>query len=141
MNTEWLFGILLIARAVLFGFFTGVYYELFRFLRVLFIHSAWLVAIEDLLFFLPVSLAHVFFHYAAGGGETRWFGVLGVVLGFLLYLASVGKIVQRITNKIRRIIQNRVFHPLCKRFKKWKEIHSSGKDKKKEKKRGRHDKI
>lgn len=115
MNREWLWGIVLFARAILFGAAMGLYFEVFRFLRLLFPHPTWLVAVEDLLFFLPASLAHIFFHYACGEGETRWFGVLGVILGFLLYLASLGKIVQKCLCRIKRLLTDRLFSPLKKR--------------------------
>ncbi|MBP5289674.1 MAG: spore cortex biosynthesis protein YabQ [Clostridia bacterium] len=116
MTPEWLWGVLLFSRSVLFGAGLGLYYEVFRFLRILFTHPTWLVAAEDLLFLLPASLAHIFFHYAFGEGETRWFAVLGVILGFLLYLASVGKIVQKALRGVRRMLKKRVWDPLRARL-------------------------
>ena len=112
MNPEWLWGILLFARAVLFGAALGMVYDGLRLLRILFFHPAWLIAVEDLLFFLPASLAHIFFHYAFGEGEIRWFAVLGVVSGFILYLLSIGRITQRVLIQLKSFLKKKIIVPL-----------------------------
>ncbi len=79
--------------SVFLGFLFGLYYEVFRFMRLSFPHGTFLVFIEDLLFFLPISLIYIFFNYALSDGVVRYFSILGVVMGFLLYLATLGKII------------------------------------------------
>ena len=131
MTREWLWGIILFSRAVIFGSLLGVYYDFFRVMRILFTHPAWLVAVEDLLFFLPASLTHIFFHFARGEGETRWFAVLGVVLGFLLYLASAGKIVRKGALWIKRLVLKKIAPPLQRRRER---IRNKRKEKREERK-------
>ena len=116
MNPEWLTGLILFSRAILFGTALGLYYGLFRLIRLLFPHPGWLVALEDLLFFLPATAAHVLFHFMYGEGETRWFSVLGVALGFLAYLASVGKWLQKLCRFLRDLILQKIFRPLKRRI-------------------------
>ncbi len=140
MNREWLWGLVLFARAILFGAALGLYYEVFRFLRILFPHPAWLVAIEDLLFFLPASAAHLFFHFAYGEGETRWFGVLGVFLGFLLYLASAGRWMQKIQRRVKAYLLRALWEPLKKRRDGRREKRAAQKQAAKEKQKDKNDK-
>ncbi len=78
--------------AIALGFLIGFYYEIFRFLRLAFPHPNWLVFLEDLAFFLPLAPTLIFFHYALNYGILRWFSLAGSVLGFLLYLGTVGKL-------------------------------------------------
>ena len=116
MKGEWLWGLVLFARAILFGAALGIYYEVFRIFRTLLPHPVWLVAVEDLLFLLPATVAQVFFHFAYGEGETRWFAVLGVVLGFLLYLASAGKVVQKLIRHFKTRFDRIILDPIKRRF-------------------------
>ena len=50
------------------------------------------VAMGDVLFFLLASVATVVFLYHANDGIVRWYLLLGLFLGFLLYYVTVGKI-------------------------------------------------
>ncbi|MBE6713230.1 MAG: hypothetical protein E7580_06900 [Ruminococcaceae bacterium] len=81
--------------AILLGFLIGFYYEIFRFLRLALPHPGFLVFLEDLLFLLPLSPVLIFFHYALSDGILRWFSLTGCLLGFLLYLGTVGKLLLR----------------------------------------------
>ena len=86
--------------AIALGFLIGFYYEIFRFLRLSFPHPNWLVFLEDLCFFLPLSPTLIFFHYALSDGILRWFSLGGSALGFCLYLGTVGKILLRCSEGI-----------------------------------------
>ena len=86
--------------AIILGFLIGFYYELFRFIRLAFPHPDFLIVLEDLCFFLPLSPVLIFFHYALSDGILRWFSLAGVVLGFLLYLGTVGKLLLRFSSGI-----------------------------------------
>ena len=80
-------------RSVLLGFFLGLFYECFRFLRLAFPHPDFLVALEDLIFFFPVSFLFLLFNYALSEGIIRWFSFAGMSIGFFLYLNTLGKII------------------------------------------------
>jgi hypothetical protein len=110
--------------SLLLGFLFGLYYEFFRFFRILFSHKTVLVVAEDLLFFLPISLIYIFFNYALSDGVVRYFSILGVVLGFLLYLATLGKILVHFSSyilnflkKVLRGIFHLFFRPIINVFK------------------------
>lgn len=111
--------------AVALGFLFGLYYELFRFIRLAFPHSPFLVGIEDLLFFLPVTLIFLFFCYAFSDGVIRWFSLLGAFSGFILYLLTLGKLLLFFSDKILWVIRkilmglwHFIFRPLFIVFKK-----------------------
>ena len=91
--------------AVVMGFIFGLYYEVFRFLRLAGLSSPGLVFVQDLLFFLPVTLLFLFLHYALSDGVIRYFSVAGVTVGFLLYFASLGKILLFFSETILRAIR------------------------------------
>jgi len=78
--------------SIALGFIFGLFYELFRFLRLAFPHPDIAVAVEDFLFFLPVTAVFLLFTYAFSEGELRWFSIAGMGMGFYLYLKTLGKI-------------------------------------------------
>ena len=138
--------------AILLGFMIGFYYEIFRFLRLAFPHPDFLIILEDLCFFLPLSPVLIFFHYALNDGIYRWFSLAGFVFGFLLYLGTVGKLLLRFSSGILfciRFLLKQLFKifilPLLIVFKKitnclyekWKRLVIIVKDKKLQKKKKR----
>lgn len=115
---------LLLFASVLLGFLIGLYYEIFRFIRLSFHHSSLLIGIEDLFFFLPVTFIFLFFCYAFSSGLIRWFALLGTALGFFIYLLTLGKLLlfcsDRILFTIRKIlslISRFLFRPIFNVFK------------------------
>ena len=91
--------------SIILGFLIGLYYELFRFLRLAFVHSDFLIALEDLCFFLPLSPLLIFFHFVLNSGILRWFSLVGCVLGFLLYLGTLGKLLLKCSAGILRCVK------------------------------------
>ena len=117
---------ILLFSAVTLGFFIGLYYEIFRFLRLALPHTSLLVGIEDLLFFLPVTLTFLFFCYAFSDGVIRWFSLIGTFLGFLLYLLTLGKLLlffsDKILSLVRKILKGIYRHVLRPVFNVFKNI-------------------
>lgn len=91
--------------SIILGFCIGFYYEIFRFLRLALPHPDLFIVLEDLCFFLPLGPVLIFFHYALNSGVLRWFSLLGSVLGFLLYLGTVGKLLIRFSSGILHCIR------------------------------------
>lgn len=90
MKNEILVYSALFFLALFLGFIFGVYYEIFRFLRLAFPHPKSLVFAEDLLFWIPCALVTILFCYAFFDGVIRWFAIAGILCGFLLYLKTLG---------------------------------------------------
>ena len=75
-------------NALLLGAILGLIYDFFRITRLAFIMPSILVLIEDLLFFLLSSI--ILFNYLleSSHGQIRYFILIGVVLGWVLYYFS-----------------------------------------------------
>ena len=91
--------------SVALGFFFGLYYELFRFLRIAVPHASFPVFLEDLAFFLPVTGVFLLFTFAFSDGAPRWFSVAGVWAGFFLYLGTLGRLLSFFARQILRAIR------------------------------------
>ncbi|MGN0602951.1 MAG: spore cortex biosynthesis protein YabQ [Oscillospiraceae bacterium] len=81
--------------SVILGMGIGVFYDVFRTLRIVFPPAAKknAVFVEDIVF-MVVSGAAVFLYAAVlCRGQVRFFCVVGTLLGFALYIATVGSII------------------------------------------------
>ena len=90
-----LFGISCLAGAVI-----GVFYDVFRVIRIIFPHNAVLVTIEDIIFLLCYAVFAMSFSSAAVRGEMRGYYILGNIIGFVIYFFTVGSVV---TESIRKL--------------------------------------
>ncbi|NLT10140.1 MAG: hypothetical protein GXY08_11655 [Ruminococcus sp.] len=84
----------------LYGAAFGLVFELFRTARLLFRHNALLVMIEDLAFCAIYCIFLSSFASAAARGELRLYFPIGNILGFTLYLATVGSLVSAAMKKL-----------------------------------------
>ncbi len=84
---------MLFITAVGVGAVIGVIYDLFRILRKTAPHAGFVVQLEDLIFWVGVTLFMFYFLLMNSGGEMRWFSLLGAALGAVLYFAAVSRFV------------------------------------------------
>ena len=110
MNLETFFTVSeqcsLFLLSVVLGLGIGVFYDVFRTLRIVFPPAAKKNAVfaEDIVF-MAASGAAVFVYAAVlCRGQVRFFCVLGTFLGFLLYIASVGSLIVGILRRIAAAI-------------------------------------
>jgi len=82
------------------GVVLGCFYDFFRITRVAFLVPAVLVLAEDLLFFLFSSIILFGFILERNYGQIRWFILLGVVLGWVLYYFTLGSLVMKCSARI-----------------------------------------
>lgn len=83
-----------------FGAAFGLLFDLFRTARIIFRHNVPLVLIEDVAFLIIYGTFLSAFASAAARGELRFYFALGNLLGFLLYLATVGNLVSTAMKKL-----------------------------------------
>lgn len=95
-----LFGI-----SCLFGLVLGVCYDVFRTARLIFPHNSWLVVFEDILFLAGYTVFIISFASAAARGELRFYFVIGNILGFTVYLCTVGSAVIKTMRKLCSLIR------------------------------------
>ena len=86
------------------GFFIGFIYDIFRIIRKLFKHKIILTQIEDILFWIVVSLFMFFVMLSNNYAQIRAFNVLGAALGALLYFLTAGRLVMAMSDAVIRFL-------------------------------------
>lgn len=77
---------------VLVGFVIGFVYDLFRVVRKVVKHPGFLIQIEDMIYWILVSIIMFYVMLNKNYGEIRAFSVLGAFLGMLLYFLTVSRL-------------------------------------------------
>lgn len=108
--------LVLFGLSCLCGAAIGVLFDVFRTLRTVLPHNGALVALEDVIFLIGWTIILVAFTSAAARGEFRFYYVIGSVIGFTLYLVTVGSVVICTIKKLCRII-SAVFNVIMRPFK------------------------
>ena len=105
----------LFGYSCLLGAALGLFYDVFRTLRMLFRHNTVLIAIEDIVFFAAYAIALTAFASAAARGEMRFYYVIGSVSGFILYLLTLGQLISAVIKKLiaaLRVVFHVILSPL-----------------------------
>lgn len=97
--------LVLFGLSCLFGAVLGVCYDIFRTARVIFPHNSWLVLIEDIAFLAGYTVFITAFASAAARGELRFYFVIGNILGFTVYLCTVGSAVIKTMKKLYSLLR------------------------------------
>lgn len=103
----------------LFGIPTGIVFDIFRALRVIFPHGKAAVALEDILFFVLYGIFIMAFSSAAARSEFRFYYCIGNLLGFLIYHFTVGSVAVMIIRKLAEAIKKvfyLIFSPINKKI-------------------------
>lgn len=93
----------LFLMSCLLGLPLGLCFDCFRFLRTLLPHHRTAVFLEDALFAVGFVLLWQGYAVSAAGGSLRYYYALGALLGFALYLLTVGAVTKRMMQRIRQI--------------------------------------
>jgi hypothetical protein len=103
----------------LLGAALGLFYDVFRTLRTLLRHSSAAIAAEDIIFVVCWGVSVSVFASAFALSRLRGFFVIGSILGFILYLLTVGQIVSGTVRKFISFIITvfrTIFRPFVKCF-------------------------
>ncbi len=84
--------LLLFGCAVLLALPAGVLFDLLRLFRRLIPHHPLAVALEDVLWLLTVSLLLLLYATAFAKGVFRVYYAAGCLLGFVIYLCTIGRV-------------------------------------------------
>lgn len=111
----WLFLWSCVLGAVL-----GVYYDCFRVIRIIKKHNYFGVFIEDFFFIISSSLILFIYCTEKSRGEIRFFIFAGALIGFTVYILTIGNLVVNIIRKIVSFIYmllNKIYkwtvRPIC----------------------------
>lgn len=91
---------LVFLQSLAIGFALGMFYDVFRILRVAAPHGSAAVFAEDFLFFLVCAVLTFLFALSAVNGHLRIFLVLGELLGAVIYFFSLGVLVMRVSKTV-----------------------------------------
>lgn len=93
------------------GAFIGVFYDIFRTLRLMIKHNFFFVIIEDVLFLACYAVFLSAFASVQARGELRFYFIIGNALGFTMYFFTLGSFVIRTFRKFFGLI-GRIFAPV-----------------------------
>lgn len=97
-------------RFLLYSFFLGIIitfiYDNIRVCRRTIRHNTFFISLEDLFFWIGVSLSVFLLQHRENDGIFRWFSVVGAFTGMLLYRKLFGRFyVKRMTILFRKILK------------------------------------
>ena len=87
-----------------FGFLLGMYYDVFRVIRLMMHSSRWAIFFQDLFFFASSAVVTFFFLLTVTGGGMRVYLLIGLLLGFFAYYFTIGRLVIRCARQVLRAI-------------------------------------
>lgn len=113
----------LFVLSVVIGILFALVFDALRVIRIIFPHKSWMVFIEDFLFMMFCGFWFFIFSMTSARGQLRAFLLLGNLLGFFLYIFTVGELVKRFVTKTREaiiaflkkvynLILHRIFQPI-----------------------------
>lgn len=89
----------------LWGAVFGIYYDIFRTLRLTIPHHSFFVLLEDVVFLMTYGIFLSSFASTEARGELRGYYVLGGLIGFTLYYLTVGRFVMRFMRKLMKLLK------------------------------------
>lgn len=87
-----------------FGFFLGVYYDVFRVIRLIMRSGKRSVFFQDLLFFSTAAVFTFLFALIVTAGALRWYLFVGELIGFFAYYFTIGRVVAAFAERVCALI-------------------------------------
>ena len=100
---------ILFAMTVGVGFVMGCLYDVFRILRKAIPHKNAIIQLEDLLYWLLISLLFFYFALPKNYGEIRLFAIAGAVIGMILYFCTLSILIMHVSTAIIELIKKIVY--------------------------------
>lgn len=102
---------------VLVGIIIGIVFDLFRILRRTFKTKDLITYIEDIIFWIITGIIIIYSMYKFSDGELRFFMIIGIIIGTILYLVTVSEYVIKISVFIINILKKVLYFPIKILFK------------------------
>lgn len=124
--TEYLYGLSLATQTKNFlfslglGFIMGIFYDVFRLVRISISQRKTVVIIFDVLYCIFLGFSDFIFFITVNEGQFRFYLLCGEVVGFAVYYFSLGAIIFSLSEKIvqfTRKLFKRIFFVLVFPFK------------------------
>lgn len=96
---------LLFLNSCILGFCFGTIYDFFRITRIAIKTCAVVIFIEDLLFFIVVTIGSFVFIVLENDGMLRGFLIIGILLGLILYFTTLSIVVTNAATAIIKVVK------------------------------------
>lgn len=103
----------------LIGAVFGVVFDVLRIIRIIKRHHNAVIFIEDFLFVLFCGFWYFVFSTDMARGQIRLFTLIGMFIGFIVYLMTVGSITKRLASAIKYVydkieswLKRKIFTPI-----------------------------
>ena len=90
---------------VIDGFIVGLLFDFFRILRKSFNTKDFIIYIQDILFWIFTGILVLYTMYKYSDGELRFFMIIGIILGFMLYILTISKYIIKVSVIILNILK------------------------------------
>ena len=94
---------------LLYSFLLGIvityFYDNIRIIRRIIHHNVFFVSLEDLIFWVVVSLSIFILQYYENNGVFRWFSIIGALLGMVLYKVTLSEFYVKYMAKLLKIFK------------------------------------
>ena len=94
------------------GIIIGVLFDIFRILRKSFKTKDIVTYIEDIFFWILTGIIILFSMYKFSNGELRFFMIIGIIMGTLMYMITFSRYVIKISVFIIKIIKTIIVYPV-----------------------------
>lgn len=95
---------LMVLYSLMLGAFLGIFYDIFRILRLLINPKNLSVFIQDIIYFLISGFVTFVFVLIMNSGESRFYILAGEALGWILYHVSLGDFIYK---RLKNIVKTR----------------------------------
>ncbi len=125
---DYIFGLGYETKLFLFSFVIGALFgatfDILRIIRIVKRHNNAVIFIEDFLFVLFCGFWYFIFSTDMARGQIRLFTLIGIIIGFGVYLLTVGSLTKRLAfgiklvyDRIEKLLRNKIFIPIYTNFK------------------------
>ena len=94
--------------AIMLGAFCGIIYDIIRIFRRIIKKKIAVTDVEDIIYWLVVSVLMFMLMYRENGGMVRGYAIISMAAGMILYEISIGKFFVKYVSKLLKYILNRI---------------------------------
>lgn len=98
--------------AIMLGALCGIIYDIIRVFRRIIKKGIAITVVEDIIYWLMVSILMFMLMYRENGGMVRGYAIIGMAFGMILYEISIGKFFVKYVSKFLNYILNRILKVL-----------------------------
>lgn len=91
--------------SVVIGIISGIIYDIIKIFRIAIKHNNFIIQLEDALFWIGITFFSFTAMISRNFGDIRFFNIIGIFSGMILYILTVSPIIIGLSEKIIYIIK------------------------------------